>query len=95
MRLLKGRTATSLRNQVDGKLWQRSFHDHILRRNENIVSALWYLFNNPVRAGLVSEWTEYPWSGSLVWPGIGPEFFMADPSNIVWTEVFEASQGRG
>jgi REP element-mobilizing transposase RayT len=95
MRLFKGRTAASLRGQVDGRLWQRSFHDHVLRRNENIVSALRYLFNNPVRAGLVGDWTEHPWTGSLVWPDIGPEFFMVDPSDIVWAEMFRSDQGRG
>lgn len=104
MRIFKGRTATGLRGRVEGALWQRSFYDHLLRRNEDIVATLRYLFENPVRAGLVSEWTQYPWSGSMQWPKIGPEFFAANPADVLWGEILgpvregehpETDPGRG
>jgi REP element-mobilizing transposase RayT len=88
MRLLKGRIANGLRGDLPGTLWQRSFHDHLLRRSEDISRTLQYMFENPVRAGLVAEWTQYPWCGSMQWPEIDPEFFSVRPKDILWNEVF-------
>jgi REP element-mobilizing transposase RayT len=63
MRLFKGRLARGLRGEIPGTLWQRGFHDHLPRRNEDIHQTLLYMFENPVRAGLAAEWTQYPWCG--------------------------------
>jgi REP element-mobilizing transposase RayT len=49
-------------------LWQRSYHDHILRSTEATRETAEYVLFNPVAAGLVSSPDEYPYSGSLVWP---------------------------
>ena len=49
-----------------GRLWQRGFYDHILREDEDLEHVVRYVLANPVRAGLVSELTEYPYSGSLL-----------------------------
>jgi REP element-mobilizing transposase RayT len=92
MRMLKGRTARRLRGSTTDSLWQRSFHDHLLRRNEDINGTLLYLLENPVRAGLVEEWTQYPWCGSFQWPGIDPEFFAVRPENVLWNEIFGPAQ---
>jgi REP element-mobilizing transposase RayT len=88
VRLFKGRSASRLREQVNGRLWQRSFHDHLIRRYEDISGTLRYLFENPGRAGLVDQWTAYPWCGSMRWPEIGPEFFVVNPSDVLWGEIF-------
>jgi putative transposase len=88
MRLLKGRAAKKLRAFSPSPLWQRSFHDHLLRRNEDIYQTLLYMFENPVRAGLATDWTRYPWSGSFQWPEIEPEFFNVRPQDVLWNEVF-------
>jgi REP element-mobilizing transposase RayT len=88
MKLLKGRTSSRLRGLVNGPVWQRSFHDHILRRNEDINRTLLYLLENPVRAGLAARWTEYEWCGSLVWPDVEPGFFETNPADVLWSEVF-------
>jgi hypothetical protein len=95
MRLFKGRTAKRLRGDVAGTLWQRGFHDHLLRRNQDIFRTLLYMFENPVRAGLVEAWTLYPWCGSVQWPEIDPEFFSVRPEDVRWNEVFEAGAGFG
>ena len=53
-----------------GKLWQRSFHDHGIRGPDDLEATVAYLFANPVNAGLVSTWEEYPFiGGTLVSPG--------------------------
>jgi hypothetical protein len=88
MRLFKGRTSNGLRGDIAGTLWQRGFHDHLLRRNEEIHQTLLYMFENPVRAGLAAEWTQYPWCGSFQWPEIDPEFFSVRPQDVLWNEVF-------
>jgi len=93
MRLFKGRTAKGLRGDVPGTLWQRGFHDHLLRRNEDIHQTLLYMFENPVRAGLMAEWTQYAWCGSFQWPEIDPEFFSVRPENVLWNEVFGFPEG--
>ena len=88
MRLFKGRTARGLRGDVTGTLWQRGFHDHFLRRNEDIFRTLLYMFENPVRAGLAEAWTDFRWSGSFQWPEIDQEFFNVRPEDVRWNEVF-------
>ena len=45
-----------------GLVWQRSFHDHALRREEAMRQVAEYIINNPVRRGLVAEWQDYPYS---------------------------------
>ena len=95
MRLFKGRTARRLRGDVTGTLWQRGFHDHLLRRNEDIFRNLLYMFENPVRAGLVETWTEFRWCGSFQWPGIGPEFFSVRPEDVLWSEIFRTGAESG
>jgi REP element-mobilizing transposase RayT len=43
--------------------WQISYYDHILRREEALGDLAAYIWANPVKAGLVQEAQEYPWSG--------------------------------
>ncbi|MDD5223473.1 MAG: transposase [bacterium] len=51
----------------EGTIWQRSFYDHCLRKDEEVKVVASYILNNPVRAGLVEKWRDYPYSGSWVW----------------------------
>ena len=50
---------------VSGKLWQGRFHDHILRRREDLKTIGQYILDNPVRKGLVSRWQDYKFLGLL------------------------------
>ena len=52
---------------VAGAFWQQSFWDHFLRAAEQVERVLEYVLSNPVRRGLVEQWRDYPFSGSLVW----------------------------
>jgi len=59
----KSYSANLLRKSaLEGACWQRGFHDHGLRREEDIRSTADYIVNNPVRAGLVENWISYPYS---------------------------------
>jgi putative transposase len=44
-------------------LWQISYYDHVLRRDEDVEALSRYIWGNPVRAGLVGVPEEYPLSG--------------------------------
>ncbi|WP_144899479.1 REP-associated tyrosine transposase [Luteimonas cucumeris] len=43
-----------------GALWDRGYHDHALRREEDIVEVARYIVANPIRARLVSRVGDYP-----------------------------------
>ena len=45
--------------------WQKDFHDHIIRKYEDLKAHILYVLENPVRKGLVEEWQEYPFSGCV------------------------------
>ena len=49
------------------RLWQKSSWDRVLRSNEHPWEVIRYMFDNPVRAGLVERAIDYPYSGSLVY----------------------------
>jgi len=46
--------------QWRGAVWQRGYHDHALRDEEDIVDAARYVVANPLRAGLVRRLGDYP-----------------------------------
>jgi REP element-mobilizing transposase RayT len=46
------------------RLWQDGYHDRILREEEGTLAVVRYILENPVRAGLVANFSDYPYSGS-------------------------------
>lgn len=46
--------------QPNTVIWARAFHDHALRKDEDLHHAARYLITNPIRAGLVERIHEYP-----------------------------------
>ena len=45
-----------------GKLWQKSWYDHIARKEEDLVAICQYILANPVRKGLVKHAEDWPYS---------------------------------
>jgi REP element-mobilizing transposase RayT len=43
-----------------GALWQKSFYDHALRKDEDVRGVARYIVSNPLRAGLVKHVGDYP-----------------------------------
>lgn len=62
MNTLKGRSARSINRLLNrnGPLWQMSFHEHALRREEDRLQVARYIVANPLRAGLVERIGDYP-----------------------------------
>jgi REP element-mobilizing transposase RayT len=56
-------THLSWRYGYSGKLMQRSFYDHVVRKEEDLRQITEYILNNPVRKGLVEKWEDYPFCG--------------------------------
>ena len=69
VRLFKGKMTPHARSIDSGRrLWQRSFFDHALRKEEALSDIACYIWENPVRAGIADKPSDYLWSGSDVWP---------------------------
>jgi REP element-mobilizing transposase RayT len=45
-----------------GKVWQEALFDRSLRKEEQFTEKFYYMPANPVRAGLVSNRPDYPWT---------------------------------
>jgi len=76
--LLAGQDASSLQDfvhyfkQISGydfkrrhasALWQISYYDHVVRRDEDVEQIAAYIWDNPVREGLVESRLDYAFSG--------------------------------
>jgi putative transposase len=46
-------------------LWQVNYYEHVLRRGEDTTNVARYIFNNPVRNGLVDNFKKYKSLGSF------------------------------
>jgi putative transposase len=65
----QGRHSQVTRLPLQGKqnsLWQPGFFDHVLRSDESYAQKWEYVRDNPVRAGLVASWQEWPYQGEIM-----------------------------
>ena len=46
--------------QIGASIWQAGYHDHALRREEDLRKVARYIIANPLRAGLVDNIGDYP-----------------------------------
>ena len=69
MHLVKGSSAFQIQklqrqrgDRLNSKqrLWQNGYHDHAVRKEEDIKRFARYIVANPLRAGLVKRITDYP-----------------------------------
>jgi putative transposase len=58
-------TSFHYKKESGEQLWQKSFYDHILRASDSLDAMLWYVWMNPVRAGLCTDPRSYAHSGSF------------------------------
>ncbi len=63
---LKNTLSNTIRTKgIQPPHWQKGFFDHMLRSEESYSSKWEYVRDNPVRAGLVKDWTEWPFVGEV------------------------------
>ncbi len=62
MHRVKYRSGLAINRQLGsvGPVWQRGYHDHALRREEDVRAVARYIVANPLRAGLVDDIGDYP-----------------------------------
>lgn len=51
---------------MDQRIWDRGFHDHALRADEDVRQAARYIVANPIRAGFAQSALDYPY-WNAVW----------------------------
>jgi putative transposase len=61
---LKAHTARECNKILNrsGAFWQHESYDHVIRNSKELESIIWYVLNNPVKAGLVDDWQKWKWS---------------------------------
>lgn len=64
MHSLKGYTANQINPLIgrQGQFWQHENYDHFIRDAGEWLRIRWYVLNNPVKAGLVATWHDWPWT---------------------------------
>jgi len=55
-------TANTINKRLgrSGSLWQREVYDRLVRNENELNKVVDYILQNPVKAGLVNEWKEWP-----------------------------------
>jgi putative transposase len=66
IRSFKGHSTAAARKLGVRNLWQKGYYDHIIRDGRSLDAVARYVFENPVRAGLVLDPFDWPFSGSLL-----------------------------
>ena len=45
-----------------GAFWQHESYDHVVRSADELERTVWYIMQNPVKAGFCSDWQAWKWS---------------------------------
>ncbi len=63
MHSLKSFTSNQINKLLgrSGQLWQRQYHDHAVRSEAELMEKIQYCLGNPVRAGIVQHYRDYPY----------------------------------
>lgn len=61
----KQRTAFWFNRHYGARLWQPGYYDRVLRKEEATSVVVRYIFENPIRKGIATDYLRYPYSGSF------------------------------
>ena len=45
-----------------GKFWTHESYDHIVRNGQEFENIVYYILNNPIKAGFVKKWQDWQWT---------------------------------
>jgi putative transposase len=69
--LIRQRSAFVFRTRFHvPRLWQHGYFERVLRNDEATQAVIRYLFDNPVRAGIVERYQDYPYLGGKYSPDV-------------------------
>ncbi|HEX8596798.1 MAG TPA: transposase [Pseudomonas sp.] len=62
LKQVKARSAIEINRSIqsEGRVWQRAFHDRAVRHEDDLIKLARYIVANPVRAGIVRRYGDYP-----------------------------------
>jgi len=63
--VFKQKAAFWFHRRYNLRLWQPRYYDRVLRTDEATSAVARYILENPVRKGIVSDYLQHPYSGSL------------------------------
>jgi len=61
----KQKTGFYYKQKTHDQLWQINFYEHVLRKEEDTINVANYILGNPVRKGLVNNFSNYEFVGSF------------------------------
>jgi putative transposase len=67
MMSIKGYTSRKINalSMRSGKIWQDGYIDFPMNKRDAVIEKINYIEQNPIRAGLVSDFDDYPYSSAL------------------------------
>jgi len=66
MKSWKNALSKTLREMnIPARHWEKDYFDHVLRSAESYEQKWLYVRDNPVRAGLVKRWEDWPYQGEI------------------------------
>jgi len=66
MKSLKNALSKTLRlMNIRPRHWEKDYFDHVIRSAESYEQKWLYVRENPVRAGLVTRWEDWPYQGEI------------------------------
>ena len=63
--LFKQKSAFWFRASHGDQLWAANYYEHVLRDDEATMAIAGYILENPVRKGILADYSGYPYSGSF------------------------------
>lgn len=66
VKIFKQESGFYFKQNYNVSLWQPSYYDHVLRKEESVGEIIHYILENPVRKGIVNDFRGYPFLGSMV-----------------------------
>jgi len=63
--LFKQKTGYWFSKNMPATQWQKDFFDYVHRKETELQKHIFYILNNPVRAGIVNKWQDYRFKGAL------------------------------
>lgn len=70
MKRFKQRSAFAYKQKTGKALWQKGYHDHLIRNEDDELESFWYIMQNPVKAGLVDNIGDYLFLGGAWTEGL-------------------------
>ena len=68
--LMKQRSGYEFRRVFRTRLWQGGYYERVIRDDQATRALIRYIFENPVRAGLVERYQDYPYLNGKYSPDI-------------------------